>query len=127
MDVEDPTRAQIQALTRGFGLYVASYVVSHIFTEESLSRFQQFLESVIDSAPKGSKFLFIDRRGPRWEDSVAKLLNHPEISISGPFHSKREDPGDHSEEKSDLGVLYERLRITPRLGWDIFWVVGTKV
>ena len=130
VDVEDPNRAQIQALKRGFDLYVASYVVSHIFTQESLSRFQRFLQTVIGSAPQGSKFLFIDRRGPGWENSVAQLLNHPEISISEPFHSKRNNPGETSEQKSDLGVLYERLNrldIDPRLGWDIFWVVGTKV
>jgi hypothetical protein len=126
-DVEDPGFARVAALRRGFDLYIASYVVSHIFNNEGLSRFRKFLGSVIDSAPKGSKFLFVDRGEVDWEESVTELLNHPKIEISGPFRSSRISPGDTSEEKSDLGVLYQHLGIDPRLRWNIFWVVGTKV
>ena len=127
MDVIDPESAQLPPLVHGFDLYVVSYVVSHIYAPEDLSRFCQFMRSVIDSAPKGSKFLFIDRREPDWQTSVATLLGYPGIEISGPYFSSKDSPGDSQEEKTDLGVLFEHLNRSPRLGWDIFWVVGTKV
>ena len=129
VDVIDPKSAQLPALTRGFDLYVVSYVVSHIYTDDGLSQFCKSMQSVIDSAPKGSKFLFIDRheRERGWNKSVTILLNHPGIEISGPYFSSSVSPGDPREEKTDLGVLYEHLNRFPRLGWDIFWVVGTKV
>ena len=127
VDVINPASARLPVLRRGFDLYVVSYVVSHIYTPEDLSRFCQFMRSVIDSASKGSKFLFIDRHEPDWKTSVATILNYPGMDISDlvPLFSK--DPGDSREEKTDLGVLHEHLDIDPRLGWDIFWMVGTKV
>ena len=133
VDVINPASARLPALKRGFDLYVVSYVVSHIYTHEDLSRFRQFMRSVIDSAPKGSKFLFIDRREPDWKTAVATLLDCPGIEVSGPYSSTSGSPGDTREEKTDLGVLYKGLDmykdldISPRLRWDIFWVVGTKV
>ena len=127
VDVINPAYARLQALRRGFDLYVVSYVVSHIYTSEDLSLFRQFMQSVIDSAPNGSKFLFIDRNESDWQTSVATLLDYPGIEISGPYFSSSRDPGDHREQKTDLGVLYKHLDIDPRLSWDIFWMVGTKV
>ena len=127
VDVIDPESAQLPPLVHGFDLYVVSYVVSHIYTDYGLSQFCKFMRSVIDSAPKGSKFLFIDRREPDWQTSVATLLGYPGIEISGPYFSSKDSPGDSQEEKTDLGVLFEHLNRFPRLGWDIFWVVGTKV
>ena len=127
VDVINPAYARLQALRRGFDLYVVSYVVSHIYTPEDLSLFRQFMQAVIDSAPNGSKFLFIDRNESDWQMSVATLLDYPGIEISGPYFSNSKDPGDRWEQKTDLGVLYEHLDIDPRLSWDIFWMVGTKV
>ena len=138
VDVIDPESAQLPALTRGFDLYVVSYVVSHIYTDDGLSQFRRFMRSVIDSAPKGSKFLFIDRGGVaneagvvNWQKSVRDLLNCPGIDISDPVPLFSKSPGDSGERKSDLGVLYKHLGINPmlnpRLGWDIFWMAGTKV
>ena len=129
VDVIDPESAQLPALTRGYDLYIVSYVVSHIYTDDGLSQFCRFMRSVIDSAPRDSKFLFIDRyeREREWDKSVTTVLGHSGIEISGPYFSKRDSPGDLREEKADLGVLYESLDIFPRLGWDIFWTVATKV
>ena len=127
VDVINPGFSRLPALRWGFDLYIVSYVVSHIYTPKDLSRFSQFMRSVIDSAPKGSKFLFIDRREQDWRTSVVTLLDYPGIEISGPYSSSSGSPGDPREEKTDLGVLYEGLDISPRLSWDIFWVVGTKV
>ena len=103
VDVINPTSARLPALRRGFDLYVVSYVVSHIYTPEGLYRFRQFMRSVIDSAPEGSKFLFIDRREPDWQTSVATLLDYPGIEISGPYSSTSRSPGDPREEKTGLG------------------------
>ena len=127
VDVIDPESAQLPPLVHGFDLSVVSYVVSHIYAPEDLSRFCQFMRSVIDYAPKGSKFLFIDRHEREWVQWVTTLLDHPGIEISEPYFSSRDSPGDSQEEKTDLGVLFEHLNRSPRLGWDIFWVVGTKV
>ena len=127
VDVINLASARLPVLRQGFDLYVVSYVVSHIYTPEDLSRFCQFMRSVIDSASKGSKFLFIDRHEPDWKTSVATILNYPGMDISDPVPLFSKDPGDSREEKTDLGVLYEHLDIDPRLGWDIFWMVGTKV
>ena len=127
VDVINPASAWLPALRRGFDLYVVSYVVSHIYAPEDLSRFCQFMRSVIDSAPKGSKFLFIDRREPDWQTSVATLLSCPEMDISDPVRLTSRYPRDSREQKTDLGVLYKHLGIDPKLRWDIFWMVGTKV
>ena len=129
VDVINPASARLPVLRGGFELYVVSYVVSHIYTDDGLSQFRRFMRSVIDSAPKGSKFLFIDRheREKEWNKSVTTVLDHSGIEISGPYFSRSDSPGDLQEEKADLGVLYESLDISPRLGWDIFWMVATKV
>ena len=134
VDVIDPESAQLPALTRGFDLYVVSYVVSHIYTDNGLSQFRRFMQSVIESAPQDSKFLFIDRGGEQkqgggvnWQESVRHLLSCPGIVISDPVRLTSRSPGDYRERKTDLGVLYEHLDRAPRLGWDIFWMVGTKV
>ena len=129
VDVIDPGFAQLSSLTRGFDLYVISYVVSHIYTDDGLSQFRKFMRSVIDAAPEGSKFLFIDRneREQEWNKSVTTLLDHPRIDISDTYFSSSNSPGDRQEEKKDLGVLYEHLDVDPRLSWNIFWMVSTKV
>ena len=134
IDVEDPSHASWFGYGPGFDLYIVSYVVSHIFTSEGLSRFGQFIDSLLAAVPKGAKFLFIDRGGVpneagvvNWQKSVRDLLSCPEMDISGPYFSSRDSPGDSQEEKTDLGVLYKELGISPRLSWNIFWIVGTKV
>ena len=134
VDVVEPASALLPVFRRGFDLYIVSYVVSHIYTSEGLSRFRRFMQSVIESAPQGSKFLFIDRGGEQkqdggvnWQESVRHLLSCPGIVISDPVRLTSKSPGDHRERKTDLGVLYEHLDRAPRLGWDIFWMVGTKV
>ena len=120
VDVIDPEYAQIPALTRGFDLYIVSYVVSNIYTSEGLSRFRQFMQSVIESAPQGSKFLFMDRGGEQrqdggvnWQVSVRHLLSCPGIAISDPVRLTSKSPGDQREQKADLGVLYEHLESEP--------------
>ena len=134
IDVEDPSDASYFGCGSGFDLYIVSYVVSHIFTSEGLSRFGQFIDPLLSAAPKGAKFLFIDRGGVannaggvNWQESVRELLSFPGIDVSAPFSLTRRSPGDSRERKTDLGVLYEHLGEDPRLGWDIFWMVGTKV
>ena len=134
VDVINPASAGLPVLRRRFDLYVVSYVVSHIYTHDGLSRFRQFMRSVIDSAPKGSKFLFIDRGGVaneagrvNWHKSVRDLLSCPGMDSSDLVPLFSRSPRDSRERKTDLGVLYEHLGVDPRLGWDIFWMVGTKV
>ena len=134
VDVIDPASALLPVFRHGFDLYVVSYVVSHIYTSEGLSQFRRFMQSVIETAPQGSKFLFMDRGGEQrqdggvyWQEAVRNLLSCPGIDISDPVRLTSDYPLDPREEKKDLGVLYEHLNISPRLGWDIFWVVGTKV
>ena len=134
IDVEDPSHASWFGYGPGFDLYIVSYVVSHIFTSEGLSRFGQFIDSLLAAAPKGAKFLFIDRGGVpneagvvNWQKSVRDLLSCPEMDISGPYSSSSDSPGDPREDKTDLGLLYKELDIYPRLSWNIFWIVGTKV
>ena len=129
VDIVDPKSAQLPPLVHGYDLYVVSYVVSHIYADDALSQFSKFMQTVIDSAPKGSRFLFIDRheREREWIGSVTTLLDHPGIEVFGPYFSNRDSPSDSQEEKTDLGVLFKHLNRFPRLGWDIFWMVGTKV
>ena len=134
VDVEEPSDASDFGCGSGFDLYIVSYVVSHIFTSEGLSRFGQFIAPVLSAAPKGAKFLFIDRGGVaneaggvNWHKSVRDLLSCTGMDISDPVPLFSNSPGDSREKKTDLGVLYEHLDIDPRLGWDIFWMVGTKV
>ncbi len=134
IDVEKPSHASYFGRGAGFDLYIVSYVVSHIFTSEGLSRFGQFIAPVLSTAPKGAKFLFIDRGGVaneaggvNWHKSVRDILSCTGMDISDPVPLFSKSPGDHRERKTDLGVLYKHLDIDPRLSWDIFWMVGTKV
>lgn len=126
-DVVDPASALLPVFRHGFDLYIVSYVVSHIYTYEDLSRFRGFMQSVIESAPQGSKFLFIDRGEENWQESVRHILSCPGIVSSDPVHLTSHFPSDLQEEKTDLGILYQHLGKSPRLRWDIFWMVGTKV
>ena len=80
------------------------------------------MQSVIESAPQGSKFLFMDRGGEQrqdggvnWQESVRHLLSCPGIDISDPVRLVSNSPGDRRERKTDLGVLYEYLDLEPRL------------
>ena len=134
IDVEEPPDTSYFGCVSGFDLYIVSYVISHIFTSKGLSRFGQFIDPLLSAAPKGAKFLFMDRGGVvnnpggvNWQESVRDLLSRPGMDVSAPVGLTSRSPGDSRERKTDLGVLYEHLGEDPRLGWDIFWMVGTKV
>lgn len=102
--------------------YILSYVLSEIFDESE--EFITFLGNMVNYSPRGSKFIFIDRRGPRWEDRVRLISEQVGLELSELRHSKSNMSSD--EQVTDLGELVDDVGRRPRLTWDAFWVVGTK-
>lgn len=105
-------------------LFIFSYLISDIFA--GLGGLRQFTSAMASQAPTGSKFLFVDRKGPRWEDEVTNLAGAAGVRLGEFQRTTSHMSGD--EEASDLGAITRGLADhMPRLTWDAFWVVGTKI
>jgi len=85
---------------------------------------------MVEKAPPGSKFLFVERRENRWVKEIVSLSEEAGISIS-PL-KKTTTSMDTDEEKRDLGQIYFDVKnilgrsYDPRITWKAFWTVGTK-
>jgi hypothetical protein len=107
-------------------IYMVSYLVSSIFNR--FDNLFDFMAELVKRVPNDSKFLFIDRASnhDKWKSPIRRLAKcglrlsefHPTVSHT---------PYDAGEDTSDLGVIFTEIQKSPRLRWDAFWVVGTKV
>jgi hypothetical protein len=104
-------------------IYVLSYLVSEIFA--NFENFRSFTAQIADNAPKGAKFLFVDRKGARWKEEVNTIAKQAGIKLSD-FHDAESSMDPRTEESSDLGSLRKEIGLDPKLRWKAFWVVGTK-
>ena|ERR1035438_9509028 len=104
-------------------IYILSYLVSEIFT--NFEDFRSFTQQIADYAPKGAKFLFIDRKGQCWKNEITTLAKQAGIKLSS-FNDTQSHVDTATEQASDLGSLREELGIDPKCRWKAFWVVGTK-
>lgn len=103
-------------------IFILSYLVSEIFA--NFEDFRDFTQQVVHYAPKGAKFLFVDRNGPRWKKEIKTLAGQAGIKLS-PFNDT-EGNMFQTEQISDLGSLKTDIGISAKLTWKAFWVVGTK-
>jgi hypothetical protein len=103
-------------------LFILSYLVSEIFA--NFEKLQNFAEQIVDRAPEGAKFLFVDRKGNRWKNEINKLAEKAGIGLSA-YHDTQ-GTMDMTERASDLGSLPDEIGIPTKLTWSAFWVIGTK-
>lgn len=105
-------------------IYVLSYVVSEIFG--NVQNLRSFATYMAEYAPSGARFLFVDRKEPRWKTEVSNLAAEAGITLSA-FHDAFSNMST-DEQKTDLGRIYDALheKWEPRVTWNAFWVVGTK-
>jgi hypothetical protein len=104
-------------------IYILSYLVSEIFA--NFEDFRNFAQQIADHSPKGSKFLFVDRKGQRWKDEIAKVAKQAGIKLSD-FNDTQSSMDPKTEEVRDLGSLVKEVGTYPKLKWNAFWAVGTK-
>ena len=106
IDVEDVQSIGDVPDVRDQDLYLVSYVVSHVF--DNFDNMNRFFCELIGNAPPRSKFIFIDRRGERWQDKVTQLAKSAPIQFS-----ETKEASDltisRDEEKSDLGAIFNEL------------------
>jgi hypothetical protein len=127
VDVENSATVSDWQSLCSHDIYFVSYVVSSIF-----NRFDNlfgFMTELVERVPRGAKFLFIDRAAnhDKWKTPVKELASRAGLHISEPHPTVSHTPLDSDEQKSDLGVIFTEIPRSPRLSWDAFWVVGTKV
>jgi hypothetical protein len=104
-------------------IYILSYLVSEIFA--NFEDLRNFTQQIADNAPKGAKFLFVDRKGPRWKEEITSLAKQAGIKLSA-FNDTESYMDPPTEDVKDLGSLLKELGKYPKLTWKAFWVVGTK-
>jgi hypothetical protein len=104
-------------------IYILSYLISEIF--EKSDDFRAFTQGIADHAPKGAKFLFVDRKGQCWKREIVEVARQADIELSG-FNDMESSINPKTEEVKDLGLLPKEVGILPKLRWKAFWVVGTK-
>lgn len=133
VDLEAVPDPESLNLIGGHNLYIVSYVIAHIFSQ--FENFYEFMGRLISSAPSGSRFLFIDRAPnvEMFKFPIRQLENRGPIRLSEFVTAVTESPLDPEEQLSGLGRLYTEVcersetSLHPRLRWNAFWVVGTKV
>lgn len=103
-------------------IFIMCYLISDIFA--NFNNLRAFASMMAEQAPEGSKYLFIDRRGPVWEDEVKLIASEAGLTLSKFNYTKTNMSGD--EQIADLGSLNDDINWSPRVQWDAFWVVGTK-
>jgi len=79
---------------------------------------------MVEHAAVGAKFLFVERGEDKWKAEIQRLADAVGLTL-GPFQPAKSTM-DTDEEKTDLGQLFVDIGWHPRLGWNAFWVVGTK-
>jgi hypothetical protein len=105
-------------------VYVLNFLLSEIFDDDP--RLNQFLSFVAERAPKGSRFVFIERKGGRWENRMANIARQANLRLSGFVNSAVN--GLRGESPEDLGDVYKQLNLqkVPRLNWNVVYSVGVK-
>lgn len=109
-------------------VFVINFVLSELFHDDP--GFRAFMTAVTSRAPKGSRFVFIERRGGMWERRMTNCAKEAGLRLS-PFQEKSGgmDPGDR---ESLLGEVYDQLSKapgkgkSPRNSWRVVYSIGVK-
>jgi hypothetical protein len=108
----------------GQDIYIMCYIISEVF--DDVEDLRSFTNNMASHAPAGSKFIFVDRNEQRWKDEVKLMADNAGIELSD-FHVTNSTMDPYTEDKTDLGKIFEEVGRNPRVRWSSFWVVGTKV
>lgn len=105
-------------------LYVVNFLISEIFNDDPGLR--AFLNQVAAFAPKGARFIFIERRGSRWETRMKSIADDAGLTLSRFKESKCDKIS--GEDPKSLGDIYTTigLKQSPRMSWNIVYSIGTK-
>ncbi|MHC5610845.1 MAG: hypothetical protein ACYTXA_07455 [Nostoc sp.] len=105
-------------------VYVLNFLLSEIFNDDPGLR--SFLSQVAKFAPTGARFVFIERRGYRWEQHIQNIARESGLVLSKFIESQNgrlvgEDP-------TNLGKIYDAIqeRRKPRLTWNVVYSIGVK-
>ena len=108
-------------------VFVVNFVFSEIFNDDP--GFRSFMTTVAQHAPKGSRFVFIERRGRMWEERITNCVCDAGLKLS-PFQEETGtvDSGDSAEL---LGDVYLNLSNSengkrPRKNWKVIYSIGIK-
>ncbi|MBH8561687.1 hypothetical protein I8748_05745 [Nostoc sp. CENA67] len=105
-------------------IYVLNFLLSEIFNDNP--RLRSFLSQVTKFAPTGARFVFIERRGPMWEQRIKNIATESGLTLS-PFMESRCNRLV-GEEPSKLGSIYNAIQEIrkPRLSWNVVYSVAVK-
>jgi Putative SAM-dependent methyltransferase len=109
-------------------VFVINFVLSELFNDEP--GFRAFISAVTNRAPQGSRFVFIERRGSRWEKQMANCAKEAGLHLS-PF-KERSGGMDSGDDADLLGDVYQQLSSVPEKGknprnsWNVVYSIGVK-
>ncbi|MFO0798168.1 MAG: hypothetical protein U0804_11890 [Gemmataceae bacterium] len=108
-------------------VFVINFLLSEIFNDDP--GFRSFMSAVAKRAPKGSRFVFIERRGWMWKQRMKTCASEAGLKLSAfKEESGGLDPGDC---ETLLGKLHEQLSTAsnfrrPRNSWNVVYSIGVK-
>jgi hypothetical protein len=127
-DVKDTTGMEDLGDIWSHDVFVINFLLSELFHDDP--GFRSFLSAVTRRAPKGSRFVFIERRGGMWERRMSNCANEAGLRLSSFQEVCVEmDPGDNPEL---LGEIYHQLSgfpgkgKKPRNSWRVVYSIGVK-
>lgn len=109
-------------------VFVINFLLSELFNDDP--GFRAFMTAVAKRAPSGSRFVFIERRGSRWQDRMTACAREAGLILS----EFREQEGrmDNGDSASLLGDIFTQLSSAPEQGrvprnrWNVVYSVGVK-
>jgi hypothetical protein len=113
---------------------ILCFVLSEIFDDPPPVKFKELISSMVKCAPKGGKFVFIDRGGFYSKfgllcEKLVKSLGLRLIRKITTNTKKSTGLMDEDEDPKDMGDLYNELTEkghSSKSSWDAFYVVGEK-
>ncbi len=105
-------------------IFVLNFLLSEVFNDDPGLR--AFFKKIAEFAPRGSRFVFIERRGYIWEKRMADIAQTSGLSLS-PFSESKRDSLNH-EDPTELGQIYNAIQEQrrPRLSWNVVYSIGIK-
>jgi hypothetical protein len=106
-------------------VYVVNFLLSEIFTDNPGLR--AFLRKVAEFAPKGARFVFIERRGYIWQQRMRHIASESGLELSG-FVKSQGSILNAGEEAGALGAIFTAIHDIrmPRLNWNVVYSIGVK-
>ena len=123
-DVTDPNSIQNAGNIWDQDLYVINFLLSEVFIEHP--GLNEFMRRIVKMAPSDAFFLFIERRGPMWQERIQQIIQKAGLRFKGCNESQLTK--DRDEYPEDLGEIFDILspEKKPRMTWNVVYCIGTK-